>query len=889
MRWLWRRSRREAEFDEEIRSHLAEGTRRRVAAGDSLQEAELAARREFGNITHIREVTREMWGWAAADRWRQDARDAVRSIRHSPGVAAAAILSMALGVGANTAIFRVMNALMFKPMPIAAAGNLYAIVVADAPKGSWGLWPYSWFEWFRDRTPGLTSVAATAVVHRPFVAADGAQEPAPIGIALVSGNYFSTLGLVPAMGRLLVPADDSITAHDAVVVISDAYWRARFGRAADVIGRRVSISGTSFAIVGVAPRGFAGDVIGDDIRLWVPISTQSAVMPERPGLLTSDRRTGWAWVRIVARFEPGVTPERASLDATQTWYALLRDFYPTAPATPRHVVVRPAGRGEWRDQQAVAEPVVILMAAVGLVLLIACANVANLLIARGLAREREFAMRAALGASATRLVRQLLVESLLLSGAATVLGVAVSSWGTTALTSLASTSDDGRALEAALDWRVLGFASALAMTTGLAFGLLPAWHAVRARVGLLTGAGHRHTGAGRPSRGLVVMQVAISIALLVGARQFAATLDGLRHVDLGVDRTHLLLVWTGGSTAPGSSRATTKERYRVAQERLSALPGVLSASPAVAGILNNSDRPNPSEDLSLDGVPARPGLSWASDIIGPGFFRTVGAPIVVGRDFTAADANSAAPVVILNQTLANFLFGPVNPVGRHLLPNCTTCVTVEIIGVARDMTFASPRQGPLGILYSPSAESRFRADTPMFVAVRTAGDPMTQAAAVRQAIHAFAPEIPVLRIETVDARLNTLLSSDRIIASLSNAFSALALLLAGVGLYSVVAYAVIRRHSEIGVRLALGATKVQIVGLIARGHAGLVMIGLALGCALAGLGSRLVADRLYGVLPHDVSAFASAVAILVIVAMMATLEPALRAARLDPARTLRSE
>jgi predicted permease len=573
----WFRSRRADDVDEEVRGHLAESVRSRIAAGETREEAERAARREFGNVTQIREVTREVWTWAWVDRLRQDARDSVRSVRRSPMVAATAVLSLALGIGANTAIFRVMNALMFKSMPIAAPGGLYALGLADRDGGGWPLWPYGWFERFRDRMQSTSGLAATAITHRAFVTVSGAggglREPEPVTLAMVSGNYFSLLGLAPERGRLIAPADDASGTHDAVIIISDKYWSTRFGRSEDALRATISIGTTAFRIIGIAPSGFSGDVIGDETMLWTPIALQSEVVPERPGLLTSDWGSGWAWVRIVGRLRPGVTPEHAGLEASQTLTAFEYEHFPNA-TTPdlRKLVFRPAGTGESPDRETLAQPVVILMVAVGLVLLIACANVANLLIARGLAREREFAVRAALGARRARLVRQLLIETLLLSGAGAGLGLAVSNWSTSVLMPLVNGGDSPGGIYAALDRNVVLFTVALATTTGILFGVLPAWRATRARLTLLASSersiamvsSRREIGANRPSRALVVVQVALAIALLVGARLFAETLGGLRNANLGIDRSHLLLVWTGGSMAPGTS-AKTIERFQTAE------------------------------------------------------------------------------------------------------------------------------------------------------------------------------------------------------------------------------------------------------------------------------------------------------------------------------------
>jgi predicted permease len=903
MTWPWRRSRKHRELEEEIRGHLAQSVQSRVATGESRDEAERAARLEFGNVTHIREVTREMWGWASFDRLAQDAQDAVRSIRRSPGVAVAAVLSLALGIGANTAIFRVMNALMFKSMPIAAPGGLYTLVTADGTAGSWGGWPYTWFERFRDRMQTASGLAASAITHRAFVTIPGAgggfREPEPVTLAMVSGSYFSMLGLMAQRGRLISPADDTPGSHEAVIVISDRYWSSRFGGTDDAVGRSISIGTTSFRIIGVAPSGFSGDVVGDETMLWAPIALQSEVVPERPGLLTSDWESGWAWVRIVGRLRPGVTPEYAGIEASQTLTAFEHEHFPNARQPDlRKLVFRPAGTGESPDLEVLGQPVVILMVVVGLVLLIACANVANLLIARGLAREREFAIRAALGARRTRLVRQLLIETLLLSGAGAALGLAVSSWSTSALMPLVNGGKTYGEIEAALDWNVVVFAALLATATGVLFGVLPAWRATRARLSLLSSSersvavvsSHRQIGAGRPSRALVVVQVALAIALLVGARLFAETLGELKNANLGIDRSHLLLVWIGGSTVGGSSGATAMARFNLLQERLSALPGVINASASTDGILNNWDASgNPSEYITADGIPVRPGLRWANSTVGPGFFATVGAPLVAGRDFTPADASTGVPVVIISETLSHFLFGTVSPLGHRLLINCTSCVPIEVIGVARDVTHAGPRQGPFGTIYNAGRQSQFRAASSMFVALRTAGDPSSQAAAVRETIEKLAPEVPVLRIQTVDARLNTLLSTDRMMALLGEAFSGLALMLAAVGLYGVISYAVLRRRSEIGLRLVLGATRWRVVRMVLHDHTALVAAGVALGWLLAAFGSRLVTSRLYGVGAGDTRAYVTAIASLIAVAVVATLVPAWRASRLNPAETLRSE
>jgi predicted permease len=904
MTWPWRRSRKDRDLDDEIRGHLAQSVQSRIAAGESRDEAERAARLEFGNVTHVREVTREMWGWTSVDAFAQDIRDAARSIRRSPGVAAAAVLSLALGTGANTAIFRVMNALMFKSMPISAPGGLYALVTADDTRaGSWGVWPYTWFEKFRDRMQDTSGLAASAITHRAFVTIYGAggewREPEPVTVTMVSGNYFSLLGLAPQRGRLIAPADDAPGSHDAVIIISDRYWSTRFGRADDVLGRSVSIGTTLFQIIGVAPSGFTGDVVGDETMLWTPIALQSEVVAERPGLLTSDWESGWAWVRIVGRLRPGVTPESAGLEASRTLTAFEQEHFPSATRPDlRKLVFRPAGTGESPDLEALGQPVVILMVAVGLVLLIACANVANLLIARGLAREREFAVRAALGARRIRLVRQLLIETLLLSGAGAACGLVVSNWTTAVLMPLVNGENSHSGIDAALDRNIVLFAVLLATATGVLFGVVPAWRATRARLSLLARSersvamvsSHRHIGAGRPSRALVVVQVALAIALLVGAHLFAETLGGLKSADLGIERSHLLLVWVGGSNVSGSSGATTMARFALLQERLSALPGVISASASEMGILSNWDASgNPSEDITADGVQVRPGLRWASSTVGPRFFATVGTSLVAGRDFTPADVSSGVPVVIINETLSRFVFGVVSPLGHRLLINCTSCVPIEVIGVARDITQTSPRQGAFGVVYHAGRQSQFRATTPIFVAVRTAGDPMSQAAAVRGTIEKIAPEVPVLRIETVDARLNTLLSTDRMMALLGGAFSGLALMLAAVGLYGVISYAGLRRRSEIGLRLVLGATRWRVVRMVLRDHAALLVAGVALGWLLAAFGSRLVTSRLYGVSAGDMRAYITAIASLGAVAVVATLVPAWRASRLDPAETLRSE
>jgi len=495
-------------------------------------------------------------------------------------------------------------------------------------------------------------------------------------------------------------------------------------------------------------------------------------------------------------------------------------------------------------------------------------------------------------------VRQLLIETLILSGAGAALGLLVSTWSTAVLMPLVNGQNSHSGIDAALDRNVVLFAGLLATATGVLFGLLPAWRATRARLSLLSGSerslamisSRRQIGAGRPSRALVVAQVALAIALLVGAGLFAETLGGLRKANLGIDKSHLLLIWVGGSTVSGSSNATTAARFALLQERLSALPGVMSASGSEEGILSDWDNDGASSDqLSADGVQVRPGFRLTSNTVGPGFFTTVGSALVAGRDFTPADSSRADYEVIISEALSRFVFGAANPLGHRLLINCRNCVPMEVVGVARDITQAGPRVSSFGTIYEPGRTSNFRAATPMFFAVRTAGDPMSQAAAVRQTIGTFAPEVPVLRIQTVDARLDTLLSTDRMMALLGGALSGLALMLAAVGLYGVISYAVVRRRSEISLRMVLGATRWRIVGMVGRDHAALLAAGVTLGWLLAQLGSQLVTSRLYGVTAGDPRAYVSAIGSLVAVALIATLLPAWQASRLDPAQTLRSE
>jgi predicted permease len=836
----------------------------------------------------------------------QDLRYGVRMLLKHRGFTAVAALSLALGIGANTAIFSVVDALLLRTLPVRNPERLVALTNSES--GFYTSYPR--FERYRNLTQVFSGVSAICLVDRYNVRVNNTaggpdlSDTGQVGIGLVSGNYFSTLGAGTVIGRPLTADDDRAPGGHPVAVISYSYWERRLGRVADVIGRTLTLNETTFSIVGVTPRGFFGEWIGQPSDVWIPIAMQAQVMPERP--LLADPRANW--VRVIARLKPDVAPEQAEAGAQVSYQQLLRESSGPNP-TPQEnqriaglrLSLQSAARGYAPQRQSFLRPLMIVLIVVGLTLLIACANVANLLLARAAARRQEMAVRAALGAIRSRIVRQLLTESLLLVVMGGALGALFAAWGTSALgrflgsglPRMGFAAPVTMDLDLRLDVRILAFTAAMCVATGLLFGLAPALRA--SKVALASALGRRGADSSSSStrfslgKGLVILQVALSLLLLVGAGLFVRTLRNLKAQDIGLDRQHVLLVWAAPAQT-GRSGEAVAALYQMAQRRVSALPGVISASPSNAGVLTGGGNGAPSETLTVEGQPPKPGLSGgiAGAAVGSGFFSALGMTLLAGRDFTEQDTEKSPRVAIINETLARFEFGGKNPIGKRFFRRGETGSPWEIVGVVKDTKDRNLRQKDLGVTYTPYRQQMNKLAIMCLVA-RTSVAPASVAPRVRQALREIDPGLPVLNLTTVEEQLDGILIQERLLALLASFFGVVAALLACLGLYGVISYAVARRANEIGIRLALGATPAAVLGIILKESLMLAFAGIAIGTLATLAFIRLISTMLFGVSAADPLTLCAAITLIIVVTAMSALLPARRATKVDPMVALRHE
>jgi predicted permease len=899
-----RRRRPEEELEEEIQSHLDMAARDRFGRGETPEKAHAEARREFGNVGLVKEATRAAWGWVWLEQLGQDLRYAFRTLRRSPGFTAVAVLSLALGIGANTAIFSVVDGLVLRTLPVRNPNELVLFYESapDTPSPAPIAVSYQWVESYNDLTDVFSTVTGVCLTERFNVSIDGAgsnSDVGPVEVALVSGNYFSTLGLSAMIGRTLDPSDDGVPGGHPVTVISHRYWEGRFARASDVVGRTLNIYGTTYTVIGVAPPGFLGESIGQPADLWIPAMMQAQVMPEFPALLAR----GGSWLRMVGRLQPGVPTEQAEA-AAQIVYQ--RHYYDTWPhPTPEQlqfiararIKLKPASVGFSRQRESMAQSFTILLIVVALVLLIACSNVANLQLARSTMRSREMAVRLAIGAGRARIIRQLLTESLLLGTLGCGFGLLCSTWGTNAFAAIANSRpvqmDSRNSTALSLDlhpnWRILAFASLLGLVTGILFGLAPALRASRASVSpKLAERGWGSVGSrSRFSGGksLVIMQVSTSLALLIGAALFVRTLRNLKAQDLGIDRHRLLLAWTApGQT--GRQGQALGDFCRTAMDRISTLPGVLSVSASNRGLVEGGrDAGGTSDLLIVDGRPPRAGLPIMNVVVTPRFFETAGMPLLAGRAFTETDTDTAPPVTIINETLARFLFDGQNTLGTRI--GWVNRGMQEIVGVVRDAKHGTPRDRR-GIVYFPYRQSISAMRTTVFE-VRTTGRPASLSTEIRRQLSEIDRGLPILKIDTIEEQLNDALAEERLLAGVSGFFALLAVLLACLGLYGVISYTVARRTDEIGIRMAMGATRAGVLGMVLKESLLLCIAGAGVGVAVTLAATRLISSRLYGVNPTDPVTIVAATLLMISVASLAGFIPAHRASKVDPMVALRYE
>ena len=911
LRSVFRRARVEEELDEEIRYHIDQHAAQLVSRGVEPGEATRMALARFGGIERRKDEVRDTRVMTSLEQFGRDIRYALRTLWHSPVFMAVTVLSLGLGIGATTSVFGVIDALVLRRLPVPAPERLVAFRGLLPPARTNDELAYEAYTRLRDEAAVLSGLAAMNVFDRSNIAVSGPGGGADAGrarVAIVTGNYFEVLGVTARMGRTLTASDDAALGEHPVAVISDAYRKRRIGGSRDVVGRKLTLNGTTFDIVGVMPPGFTGHWVERPADIWVPFAMHQQVIVELPFALTHRNDM---WLHLVGRLRPGVTTEQAQAAVQALYQRVMKDWAGPAATVDelreiaaRRLNLTSSEHGYSPRRDALAGPLAALSMVVGLVLLIACANVAALLLARAAGREREMAVRLAMGAGRGRLARQLLTESMVLAILGGVAGVVLAIAGTSMLSSGLTAGPVemfwGRSswvtFDAHVNARALAVAAAICLTTGIVFGFGPALrgarvgfaHALMGR-GAATSTVHRF----RLGKMLVVIQVALSIVVVMAAALFIRTLRNLDRRDLGFDRNGLLFVWTQPS-ATGAAPLQLRELWHTVLDRVSTIPGVVSASASNGAMLNGfvPTAARPTNVLFVKGQPPKPTnrTSWRS-FVAPRYFEAMGIPLVDGREFTDRDNDTAPRTVIISQSVARHYFGAENPVGRLVGFGSDSVADTEIIGVARDVIEGTPREGvmaPMRTYFSYRDRESGRRIAIMMIVVRTAGDPRALASRVRREVQAAAPTLPVLAVDTADDRLADVLAEDRLIGGIAAFFAALATLLACLGLYGVIAYTTARRTSEIGVRAALGASQRRILGMVLSGSIALTMAGIAIGIPLALIATSAVANRLFGVTPTDAPTMVGAALSLLAVTAIAGFIPARRAARVDPMVALRA-
>jgi predicted permease len=885
IRSLFHSRRVDQDLDAELRDHLERQIEFHRAAGLSPAEARDAALREFGNVAVVQEECRDARRVNLIEDALRDLRYALRSMRRAPGYTAVAALSLALAIGANTAIFSLVNVLMLRDLPVASPHEL--LEIGRLTQYGRGNFSYPIYERLRDQSTGFTGVSTMSSGTVQATLDDAARQPSG---RFVSGNFFPLLGISPAVGRLLSPDDDRFdaTAGSTLAVIGYRLWQRGFGGDPAIVGKVLKIDAVPFTIVGVLPRTFEGLIVGRPDDFFIPMASEPRLRRE-----SWLRKRDFNWLTIVGRLKPGLGREDAKVNLDTIFGRFLDDFASSlSDADAQHRVraqrltIESARTGLSAPRREFSRPVLLLMGAVSLVLLIASANVVNLLLARGMARRREISLRLAVGASRGRLVRQLLTESAALGLIGGAAGFAFAIWGTRLIAAFMADGDPGVSFDIAPDGRVLVFTGVISLGSALVAGLAPALRAARTAVAPGMREDVRTHGVSRSATlgtgALIAAQVALSLLLLTGASLLVATLQNLRSFDAGFDREHVLLMGLN----PGKGGYTGDRRlayYRQVLERARTTPGVRAAGLSLITPISGG-----GVDLSfgLEGRPREAGAVVYVNRVSDGYFAALGTTLLLGRDFAPQDGPGSTQVVVINDALSRRYFKNENPIGRRVRVGHGD--GLEIVGVAANAKYLSLREEDHPTVYLHALQS-LDDGWGFTLAVNTSGDPVSLAPAIRREVQAVAGTVPIAEGRTLSAQIDRSLVTERLMTRILGAFAAVALLLASVGLYGVLGYAVTRRTNEIGIRMALGATRGAVVWSVLRESWTLVAIGVAIGVPAALGLTGLLSSLLYGVTPTDPWVLGGAVACLFVVALAAASQPAWRAVRVDPLVALRYE
>jgi predicted permease len=902
LRALWKnlfhKNQMDSDLDEELQAYVELVSSEKMRSGMPAGEAHRAALREVGGVDQVKQGVRDIRMGTLLDRLAQDIRYGIRTLAKNPIFSLIAIATLALGIGANTAMFSLLDQVVLRLLPVSHPEQLVIVRETGNHYGnSYGPNTISWpmFEDLRDNNQAFSGMFCRFPTSVTIGYSDHAVQ---IPAELVSSAYFQTLGVKAVFGRLIGQDDDSVPDSKPVVVLSYSFWRSYFNDDHNIVGRTISLNGHAMTVIGVAQPNFDGVELGSPANVFVPIMMKTEMTPHSDGL--KDRRRRLSWVTAYGRLKSGISTEQAQLSLQPLLHSILEmeveqpEFTRSATAADRQLFLRnrvellPGSDNGLREQMR--RPLWLLLALTGAVLLLACANLANLLLARAAAREREFAVRLAIGAGRARIVRQLLVESLLLSGAGAVVGLALAFLADRVLLRIYLPADAAAefAISPIPDGRVLVFVVGAMLLTSLVFGLVPAVRGSRTEItlSLKDRSGTLSAGGISLRRLLVGVQVSLSLLLLVGAGLFVRTLRNLENLGPGFPTDHLL-TFTTEPTLSGYSFAETKSFYERLSVDLATMPGVASVGFSTMSILRGYAWQNAILGKDFEGTPIeqQPVLSQ----VDLNYFTTLGIPVIAGRAFTARDV-APADYAIVNESFAREYFPGRNPIGQRFgLVDDMRAVTpnTEVIGVIPDKKYRDLRETPPAQAYFPSLEvSNIRG---MTVYVRTEGDPRQFEDALRNRMRQFDPHFPVVDLQTVNEQIGFSLRTERLVASLSGVFGGLATLLAVIGLYGVMAYVVQRRTREIGIRIALGAARSNVIAMVMREVMLLIGAGLAAGMVLALVLADLIRSQLYGLSARDPLTFIGAAIVLTVAAVAAGFLPALRASGTDPTTALRQE
>ena len=896
LRMLFRRRQLDQDLEEEMRLHLEFRRQQQIESGLSPTAASQAANRKFGNVARLKEKSIMAWGWEGLESFIHDAAYGARALLRSPALTVLALLSLALGIGANTAIFSLLDAVMLRSLPVKEPAQLVLLGKGDTTGitddfARTDLYSFPFYRQMQQNNQVFSDTAAIfSITNGGHGFVEGRTESEPMNVQLVSGTYFQTLGVSALIGRTLNEADDDSEGDHPVAIISYGWWRRSLAEDPNVLDRKLKLGSTIYNIVGVAPPEFFGTKVGEAPDIWIPLSMSKQVPPNYGGYKDNFSES----LLIMGRLKPGVSVAQATSNVNLLFRQILLGFPDTQLGQENlqkldraQVALSPMATGVSELRHKFSKPLQILMAVVALVLLIACANIANLLLARSTVRARELAVRQALGARRARLVRQLLTESLILALSGGALGVAFASIADRLLLHMLSGGLEPIPLDISIDLRMLAFTFAVTVATAILFGIIPAIRATNLELtdALKDGRSPQAAGTRNPlARALVVSQVALSLVLMVGAGLFLRSLVNLTEIDTGFNKENVLRLEIDSSSAgytPGEPREVALNEQ--IEERVGALPNVKAASFSAFTFHEGSW----NSKVLVPGMNLGQEINVKHNVIGNGYFATMQIPLLAGRNFSTSDTSSSQHAAIISEHMAKIIFPLGNPIGRRYgLGDEKPENEVTVIGIAKDVKFGYLTEEPVNVDYIPYTQHPWGFGD---FEVRYTGSFAPMATAVQQTIRSIDPNLPISGVTTLDEQVARSLTHQRLVAQLCTFFGLIAVLLSSIGIYGLMSYVVSRRTNEIGIRMALGAARASVRWLVMRELVFLVAIGLGIGIPAALAGDRFIANMLFGVKSTDPSSLLTAVALLLTVAVFAGYVPARRASRVDPMVALRRE